>query len=110
MQRIMTFSIEDIAIDRKAVVKKINSGCDHHPYHYRVNGLCQLDDKVYFVLLPLDEGVERKEYVLAPVEDPSQDGIVTELETRWEAGFNTIGTINFGDNFFMNFYEKENQA
>ena len=110
MQRIMTFSIEDIAIDRKAVAKKINKACDHHPYHYKVNGLCQVEDKVYFILLPVEDESLKKEYVLAPIDDVSPDGFTAELETRWESGFNTVGIISFGDNFFMNLYEKEPEA
>jgi len=94
----MPIAIEDIVIDPKNVARNLNHACNSNHHNYRICGVCQIETTAYFVLLPLTPTETREDYTIAPVDDLSNDGFIAELENRWEAGFNTISTIDLGNN------------
>lgn len=97
MQRLATFSVDDIAFDPKAVGNSLNERCNEGRNKYYVRGACQTEGVVHFVLLPRPEHREEETYVLAPLsEDVTPEGVEAELAERWSAGFDTIATINLG--------------
>jgi hypothetical protein len=94
MQRILTYHIDDLAVDHKSVIETVNNACTHRETEYKVRGVCQIDDHVFFILLPLVEHEKEEEYVLVPkAELPPPDEMIAILNDRWHAGFDTIGSI-----------------
>jgi hypothetical protein len=96
-QRIITFALDDLAVDPDSVVDALNDACTHRHEHYRIRGVCQLDQKIYFVLLSLDANEPARSYVLTSIDDISSDGFVAMLENRWASNFDTVGTIKVYD-------------
>lgn len=101
MQKIMTFATDDLVIDPESVAGRLTKMCSEHRPHYRVRGLCQIQDKVYFVLLAATAGQPREQCVIVPVRDISDDGFISMLDERWTAGFNCVGTIALGEGTHM---------
>ncbi len=93
MQRVVSFSLDDLVVDSDGVIETLNNACTHRHDHYRVSGICQLENKIYFVLLPLDSGEKMRDYIMVPAEDVSHDGFVDMLHTRWSSGFDLIGSV-----------------
>jgi hypothetical protein len=92
MQKTVSFSIEDVAFDPDGVAETLNNACEHRRMKFYVRGVFQLDDHVYFTLIPLEDR-PAEEYLIKPFEDVSADGIPATIKTRWESGFDTIGVI-----------------
>lgn len=101
MQRIMTFAIDDLVIDPESVAAQLTKMCSEHRPHYWVRGLCQLQDKVYFVLLAATAGEPREQCVIVPVRDVSDAGFTSMLDERWSAGFNCVGTVALGEGMHL---------
>lgn len=101
MQKIMTFAIADVIFDAPAIAKRLTDTCTHHSPAYTLCGACQVEGQVHFVLLPLETGEKPTAVVIAPVPDPSPDGLTSTLEERWEGGFNAIATIDVGDGDYL---------
>ena len=99
MQKVVRYSLDDVALDHKAVAQALNRACRRGSTRYAVRGLAQIDDALYFVLLPAGDQLPDEQYVLAPVEDRSRSGFTAELTERWAAGFDLIGTLQLGDGF-----------
>ena len=93
MQKIISFEVDDLAVDAEEVVNTINNACTKRHDKYKVRGICQIEPHVYFVLLPLRQHEEPERYVLIDVQDTSHDGFVALLNERWSADFDTVGTI-----------------
>ena len=109
MQRIISYTIADIAMDPKEIARSLNHACGDHHDHYRICGISQIDEGVHFILLPTKDCFAKESYVIAPLEDLSDDGIFSELETRWESGFNTIGNIQLDSNTYLALYAREHE-
>jgi len=97
MQKIITFGVNDLALDTDEVAARLTEACSHRRAQYRVRGLCQVREVVYFVLLGLPRGDPPESYVIVPVDDLTDAGVTAMLEQRWEAGFDAVGMVNLGD-------------
>lgn len=97
MQKLIPFSIDDIAFDPDEVAGAVNEACEQRRTKYKLRGVCRAYERIYFVLLPLKENEQLEEYLIKPIDDPSENGISAELENRWESGFDTIGSIQVDD-------------
>jgi hypothetical protein len=94
MQRILTYHIDDLAVDHKDVMATVNAACTHRGVEYTVRGVCQVEDHVYFILLPLEDKEREEEYVLVPKADPpSRDEMIAILNDRWNNNFDPVGSI-----------------
>lgn len=102
-QRIVTFSVDDIAVDPDGVMASLNDACCHRHDHYRIHGMCQVATEVFYVLLPLAAHEKARTYVMVPVDDISYDGFVSLLNERWSGGFDIIGTIQVYDTTYALF-------
>ena len=101
MQKILTFTIDSIAYDSKNVENVLNEACSGRREKYWVRGGSQVDENVYFLLLRQPKGRQSEKYHLAPLEDTTRDGMTSMLEQRWESGFDTITTIDLGEDTFL---------
>ena len=110
MQKVLVFSVDDLAVERKNVAQALNNACNNRSQKYRVRGMCQVDDEVYFVLLPRRQGESAEDYVFAPADDISETGMASLLEERWEAGFDTVGLINLGEDSLLMFYARPRET
>ena len=100
MQRIIPYNIDDIAFDPDEIATMLNDACEHRRVKYTVRGVCQAYERVYFILLPMEDDRKPEEYVIKPIEDASSEGMVAHLEGRWESGFDTVGSIQIEDMVF----------
>ena len=103
IQRTIPFQVADIAATPEQVAAALNKACNSRLHHYHVTGVCQLGDRVYFVLNPVPAEALGETYLLAPVPDVSPGGFTPELFERWSNGFNALGTIDL-DGSFMAVY------
>ena len=97
-QRILVYSIDEIAVDYKAVAQSINCACQRDHTHYRVAGLCQTHDCVFFSLEELRSRQEVR-YVLVPFSGTSNDQVKADIYTRWSSGFSTRGLIRLSESY-----------
>ena len=97
MQKILHFDIDDIVVDPDNVLERIQHACSDTIGRYRVRGLCQIDDRITFVLVPLDASESAETYQLGWLEDSTPEGLQTALMNRWSGGYDTIGCVNLGD-------------
>ncbi len=107
MHRTLPFSVDDLAADAKGVQETINNACSRRGQKYQLRGLAQIEDHVYFFLLPRPQSVTEEEYVLAPLEDiPTHEDMVGLISDRWTAGFDLIGSFNVYETTFLVFAHK----
>ena len=97
-QRILVYSIEEIAVDYKAVAQSINCACQRDRTRYRVSGLCQTHDCVLFSLDEMSSRISIK-YVLVPFSGTSNEQVKADIYTRWSSGFSTRGLIRLSDSY-----------
>ena len=101
MQRIVSYTLDDLAADPKAVEAGLNTACRSRRQKYRVNGVCQLADTVHFVLLPVESVARGAGYVIAPADETGPDGFTAELSQRWASGYDAIGTMEVGETLLV---------
>lgn len=99
MQRVLPFEVADVATSPEQVAAALNKACNSRLQHHHVTGVCQLADRVYFVLNPVPATAPGETYLLAPLRDVSPGGFPAEIFERWSSGFNTIGTIDLEGSF-----------
>jgi hypothetical protein len=91
--RIVSYNLDDLVVDPDGVIEAVNNACTHRHEHFRVSGVCQLEQNVFFSLTPLLDKEPLLDYILVTVEDISHDGFVSMLQDRWAAGFDMIGAL-----------------
>ena len=104
IQKLIPFPVDEFVVDPAGVAETLTHACTARRQRYRVRGLCQFGDTVYFILLSLEHGETPETYVLAPVENSSGSGITGMLSERWGAGFNTVGAVDVGEKNYMVLY------
>jgi hypothetical protein len=96
--RILRYSVDDIAVDPRAVALSITAACRRGPTRYRVSGLCQANQEVVFSL-ESHEGARSLNYVLAPFMGDSMEDVIADIASRWGAGFTTKGLISLSESW-----------
>ena len=106
MHRILVFSIDEIGIDYKTVSRALNSACQRDNTRYRISGLCQTNDSIFFALeeIPYENGFR---YVIAPFSGMSNEEIKADIHTRWSSGFSTKGLIRLSESY-LGLFESRN--
>jgi hypothetical protein len=95
MQRIAAFSVDDLLLDSNAVADALMHDCRRGDTPMYVRGVCQIQDTVYFTLLPCrDSGSQPVQYVWVECADTTDAGITSLLEERWAAGFDLVGSVD----------------
>lgn len=102
MHRTLTFSINDLAADTKGVQDAVNAACSRRGTKYKLRGLVQMEDHVYFFLLPRDRDTAEEEYVLAPLDEVvTHEEMIGLISDRWAAGFDLVGAIDIYGTMFL---------
>ena len=104
MQKILSYTLEDLRFDPEAIAEVINQACSRR--RYRLSGVCQTEDRVLFVLVPHDL-TGREDYVIVPVEDQEEAALTGALADRWIHGFHAIGLIQLDERKFLAVYARE---
>ena len=101
--RNIIFGINEIVLDYEGVATAVNTACQRAGEFYRVSGVCQADDCVFF---PIEETIHHKEvrYVIAPFTGTSKKDIEADLFSRWSSGFSTKGLIQI-PNAYLGLFE-----
>jgi len=107
MQKIVTFPVADLSYDPGAAADALDRACNTRAHRYRVGGVCQIDELVYFVLRPRPTAAPAETYVLTPVEDLGVDGFPDALLQRWSAGFNPLGTVRLDAGVYLILFARE---
>lgn len=92
MYRTLIFNLNELWHDQENVAARVNHACAGGEYPCRVRGMAQISGQIYVFLLPAGDA-PGEEYVLAPWEDESVDGVAAELSQRWAAGFDLVGSV-----------------
>ncbi len=100
----MIFALNDIAYDSREIERILTKSCNSHQQKYYLRGVCQVEKKVYFVLLPRQDSEPPEHYVIVDLPDSSDEGMDAMFEQRWEAGFNVLATIHLGDSAYLAVY------
>ncbi len=104
MHRTLPFSLDDLAADHKSVQATLNDACSKRRQKYWLRGVAQVEDHVYFFLLPRVGNSADEDYVLAPLpEIPSHQDMIGILDDRWAAGFDMIGSCRVYETLFLVF-------
>ena len=104
MQKLLSYTLEDLRFDPEAVAGVINQACSRR--RYRLSGVCQAEDRVFFVLVPHDLTGE-EDYVIVPVEDPEEAALTGALADRWIHGFHAVGLILLDERKYLAVYARE---
>lgn len=97
MQKIVSFDVQEIAFSPEDVAAALNKACSARQGRYRVSGLCQLDNTVLFVLLPLERAQPLEEYQFSTASDLTIPGFTAALLDRWSRGLNALGAVVMGN-------------
>jgi hypothetical protein len=92
MHRTLVYHLDELWHDHADVAARVSRACAGSEKAWRVRGLAQVADQVFVYLLPDGHGAT-EEYVLAPWEDESVEGVATGLSERWSAGFDLVGSV-----------------
>ena len=107
MHRTLVFSIDEIGIDYKTVGRTLNSACQRDNTRYRIVGLCQTDDSIFFALEQMSPENNGFRYVIAPFSGTSNEEIKADIYTRWSSGFSTKGLIRLSESY-LGLFESHN--
>ncbi|MFW6414307.1 MAG: hypothetical protein ACOCZS_03290 [Verrucomicrobiota bacterium] len=91
--KIIHYHIDDIAIDPEDICDSLNEACTKRQHRFRLRGICQLENHVYFVMVPLRSGEPREEYIITTLEDISHEGFIATVNNRYQGGFDVIGSF-----------------
>lgn len=96
-QKIAVYATDEVAFDAPAVAEALTRTCNEHRVRYRVTGVCQVAEAVYFILVLGRPSDQPYTYVFVSIEDATEDGVTDLLYGRWQSGFDAIGTVDLGD-------------
>ncbi len=108
MHKIMPFSLDDLAANSKEVQDSVNTACCRRTTKYRLRGVAQIEEHVYFFLLPRGSEEEMEDYVFAPLEESvAHEDIIGMISDRWSAGFDLVGSFDVYGTLFMVYARKQ---
>lgn len=96
--RTLVFNLKDIVLNYEDVARTITDACYRNGAGYRVGGVCQNNDTIFFPMEPRSNGNTFR-YVFAPFSGQSNDHIEADIFTRWGAGFATKGLIRLSESY-----------
>ena len=105
-QKLAVFSVADLTVDPTAVEQALEKTCRRGRDRYRVRGVCQVENRVYFVLRPAPEPEPPESYVIVVTQDVTDAGMTGVLDERWRAGFDALGSVNLGGSVYLLVFAK----
>jgi hypothetical protein len=92
MNRLLKLHVDEIAVDPEGASALLNSACAH-ARSMRLTGCCQTGG-VLIVTYEECAAPSRLKHLFAPFADPSEEGLIAEIDARYMAGFTTVGSID----------------
>ena len=89
MNRILKINKKDIIFDFSAASDMLNKFINRTK-HSKVSGAFVTYDNIIFVVEDYEIPTTNHEYIIAPIEDITEDGIIAEIQSRHDCGFSTI--------------------
>lgn len=102
--KIVKISFNDILVDQKEAAKIIANACQKNKW--AVSGICELSESVAVILMPEKEEKTKFEFIFAKFAEENDDGKIAEIHSRYQGGFDLIGTF-FIDDQFWGLFKKE---
>ncbi len=96
--RMQIYNIKEIAADYEGASKVLNSGCKRNEIYYRISGICQVNETVYFPMEEIQNG-NKFSCILSPFTGYSKDLVLADIFTRWSSGFITKGLIELSESY-----------
>jgi hypothetical protein len=106
MNRIVKLHVNDLLVDAKQAGAVIDAACHSHQAKMQATCLCQLDD---IIIIPLEESEDRGQYsyIFSKLPSLSEDDLIAEINTRYAAGFVTLGICRIKDDLW-GFFARDN--
>ncbi len=94
MNKIVKISTDEIIYDYKNASKVVEKACLRQT-PMSVVGLLQRDKSVFICLEEQEENYNHSnaQYIFSPFDEENEDFILSEIKSRYNAGFSTIGCI-----------------
>lgn len=89
MNRIVKIHVNDIAVNQKEMSEMVNNACRRRT-PMKVAGLCQVKDQLVVSLEETNKPSNLK-YIFSPFPSENEEELITEIDSRYHAGFSTIG-------------------
>ena len=97
MIRFTLINTNDLVIDQNRCSEIVNEACARTP-RSRPVGLLKKGDNIIVCLEQIEaDSPSAAECVFAPFPDPSEDGVLAEIKTRYYAGFSMVGFFETDD-------------
>lgn len=95
MNKILKLSIDEIILAGEKASEAVNAACSRH-INMEVTGCC-IKNNIVLITMEEREKPCRYTYVIAPFPTENEDGIIAEINSRYCAGFSTIGAFPVKD-------------
>lgn len=91
MNRLLKIHIDEIASDPAGASEMVDNACSHGRF-MTLTGCCQTGD---IVIISFEESAAKTRFrhVFAEFPDPSEDGVVDEINSRYTFGFTTVASF-----------------
>lgn len=91
MNRLLKIHVDEIVSDPAGASETLDSACSH-ARKMKLAGCCQADD---IVIVAFEECARRTRFrhVFARFPDPSEHGLVDEINSRYAFGFTTVASF-----------------
>ena len=91
MNRLLKIHVDEIVSDPGGASEMLNSACAHSR-KMKLTGCCQTGD---VVIISFEESASKTKlhHVFASFPDPSEDGVVDEINSRYSFGFTTVASF-----------------
>ncbi len=94
MIRIIKIAIQDVLQDAGNCSARINRACRRRQ-PLEVCGICSNQDELYLIMQKCDRN--QRQYRFAPLSDFDGDALVAALRSRYDAGFDMLGSFTVDD-------------
>ena len=91
MNRILKIHVDEIVSDPARASETLNSACSHSRM-MKLTGCCQTED-IVIVSFEETSAPTRFRHIFAPFADPSEHGVVDEINSRYTFGFTTVASF-----------------
>ena len=100
--KVAQFTIQDFIENYDDVSEALNKSCTRNDNYFRIQGICQTDSAVLFML---EKDSIRREYIIAPFLGTSDEDVIADVYSRWQHNGSTRGMIKL-EKLFLGVFEK----
>ena len=96
------FTVQYFVESYEHVCDCLNKSCTRNDNFFRIQGICQTDSSVLFML---EKDTIKREYVIAPFLGTSEEDLIADVYSRWQHNGSTRGMIKL-EKLFLGVFEK----